>query len=105
MTQDQWTNVDTYLAGLFLPSDPILDGVLKSAAEAGMPAIHVSPMRGKFLYLLAVVQGSRLILEIGTLAGDSTIWLGRALAAGEVQKGRETFHNQHAVSSEFCALA
>jgi predicted O-methyltransferase YrrM len=82
MTQDRWTSVDNYLASLFLPPDPVLDAVLRSAADAGLPGIHVSPMQGKFLHLLARVQGAGSILEIGTLAGYSTIWLGRALAAG-----------------------
>ncbi len=35
--------------------------------------------QGKFLQLLAQVQGARTILEIGTLGGYSTIWLARAL--------------------------
>jgi predicted O-methyltransferase YrrM len=34
---------------------------------------------GRFLSLLARIQGATRILEIGTLAGYSTIWLARAL--------------------------
>src|SRR5439155_26939546 len=34
---------------------------------------------GKFLHLLARIQGARRILELGTLGGYSTIWLARAL--------------------------
>lgn len=34
---------------------------------------------GKFLHLLARIQGARRILEVGTLGGYSTIWLARAL--------------------------
>jgi predicted O-methyltransferase YrrM len=37
---------------------------------------------GKLLYLLAKIQGAKKILEIGTLAGYSTIWLARALPSG-----------------------
>src|SRR6266545_6147671 len=40
-----------------------------------------SPAQGKLLQLLARAQGARSILEIGTLAGYSTIWLARALPA------------------------
>jgi predicted O-methyltransferase YrrM len=39
----------------------------------------VAPNQGKLLQLLAQLQGARRILEIGTLGGYSTIWLGRAL--------------------------
>lgn len=43
--------------------------------------INVAPNQGKLLRLLAEIQGARRILEIGTLGGYSTIWLGRALPA------------------------
>ena len=79
--QDQWTAVDSYIADLFLASDPALEAALASSAAAGLPAISVSPTQGKLLHLLARVQGARRILEIGTLGGYSTIWLARALPA------------------------
>src|SRR5438045_6965839 len=46
-----------------------------------MPLINVAPNQGKLLYILALAHGARAILEIGTLAGYSTIWLARALPA------------------------
>jgi predicted O-methyltransferase YrrM len=79
MNQEQWTAVDRYLADLFVPPDPALAGALEASAAAGLPAINVSPNLGKFLHLVARVQGARSILEIGTLGGYSTIWLARAL--------------------------
>ena len=74
----RWTRVDRYLEDL-LPPDPVLDAAVKASAEAGLPDIAVTPMQGKFLHLLAKMQGARRILEIGTLGGYSTIWLARAL--------------------------
>src|SRR3954465_8675565 len=82
MTPETWTGVDDYLSGLFVPSDPALDGALEHSTAAGLPAIAVSPPQGKFLHLLARIRGARRILEIGTLGGYSTIWLARALPAG-----------------------
>ena len=82
MATDQWTKVDQYLAGLFVPSDPILEEALQSAKAAGMPAINVSPNQGKLLNVLARTIRATRILEIGTLAGYSTIWLARALKPG-----------------------
>ena len=82
MTEDQWTEVDRYFSESLLPSDPILESALETSIEAGLPAISVSPNQGKLLQMLAQIVGARSILEIGTLAGYSSIWLARGLAAG-----------------------
>jgi predicted O-methyltransferase YrrM len=79
MAEDIPTQVDEYLGGVLVPSDTILDAAVQAGLDAGMPQIQVSPVQGKFLYLLAQIQGARRILEVGTLAGYSTIWLARAL--------------------------
>lgn len=76
-----WCDVDRYIAGLFIPPDAALDGALQSSAQAGLPAINVTPNQGKLLMMLAQIQGARSILEIGTLGGYSTIWLARGLPA------------------------
>ena len=55
---------------------------LTDGEAAGLPAINVSPPHGKMLHLLARATGARKILEIGTLAGYSTIWMARALPPG-----------------------
>jgi len=82
MNQNQWTDVDRYITDLFVPPDPALDAALQATADAGMPLINVAPNQGKLLQVLALALGARTILEIGTLAGYSTIWLARALPAG-----------------------
>lgn len=81
-TRAQWTAVDNYICGMLVPSDPALDAVTEARKAAGVPEHDVSPNEGKFLYLLARVQRARAILEIGTLAGYSAIWLARALPPG-----------------------
>lgn len=82
MNQERWTAVDRYINDLFVPPDAALEAALAAAAEAGLPPIHVAPNQGKLLHLAARLMGARSILEIGTLAGYSTIWLGKALPAG-----------------------
>src|SRR5262249_41451030 len=82
MSQDQWTAVDNYINGLFVPADAALDATLAASSAAGLPAISVAPNQGKLLNLLARTVGARKILEIGTLGGYSTIWLARALPSG-----------------------
>lgn len=79
MTAQQWTAVDDYFNAHLLPPDPALDAALEASARAGLPEIAVSPNQGKLLYLLARMSRARAVLEIGTLGGYSTIWLGRAL--------------------------
>ncbi len=79
MSQEQWTLVDHYITNMLIESDSALDTVLKRSCELGLPAINVAPNQGKLLFLLAKIQKAQNILEIGTLAGYSTIWLARAL--------------------------
>lgn len=82
MNQEVWTAVDQYINELLVPSDPLLDAALASSAAANLPAIQVSPAQGKMLHVLARLVNARNILELGTLAGYSTIWLARALPPG-----------------------
>lgn len=79
MTQPVWTEVDDYISDLLIGADPALDGALVAGDKAGLPQISVTPSQGKMLHLIARIRGARKILEIGTLAGYSTIWLARAL--------------------------
>jgi len=79
VSRELWTAVDGYIGERLIGSDPALDAALRASAEAGLPAIAVSPSQGKLLYLLARALGTRTVLELGTLGGYSTIWLGRAL--------------------------
>lgn len=77
-----WLEVEEYVDGLLLPTDPALAAAREASDAAGLPAISVTPGQGKLLMLLAQAQGARSILELGTLGGYSTIWLARALPAG-----------------------
>ena len=81
MTQEKWSEVDRYINDSLVPSDPALDAALEANAAAGLPEIDVSPSHGKLLHILARIQCARRVLEIGTLGGYSTIWLGRAMPA------------------------
>ena len=82
MSEELWGKVDEYLAERLIPADATLTAAREANAAAKLPAIDVSPTQGKFLYLLAKIQGARRILEVGTLGGYSTIWLARALPEG-----------------------
>jgi predicted O-methyltransferase YrrM len=82
MSESQhWEDVDDYFTNLLAPADEALEAALRDSDAEGLPHINVAPNQGKLLQLLAQIQGSRRILEIGTLGGYSTIWLARALPA------------------------
>lgn len=81
MSEKSWTEVDNYIADLFVHPDPALDAALAASEAVGMPAIEVAPSHGKLLMLFAKMVGARRILEVGTLGGYSTIWMARALPA------------------------
>lgn len=82
MSQDLYTVVDNYLAETLIPPDTVMDAVLKSCQDAGLPAIAVTPTQGKFLQIISRTINAKRILEIGTLGGYSTIWFARALPPG-----------------------
>jgi predicted O-methyltransferase YrrM len=75
----RWTAVENFLTEVVVRPDSSLDRAVTSALEAGMPPIEVAPNAGKLLKLLVRLSGSRRVLEIGTLAGFSTIWMAQGL--------------------------
>jgi len=81
MNQELWTKVEEYF-GPLVQEDKALKAAAKEGESAGLPAIAVSPNEGKLLLLMAQMIGARKILEVGTLAGYSTIWLARGLSEG-----------------------
>jgi predicted O-methyltransferase YrrM len=65
-----WSAVDDWVETRFVPEDPALEGALAAADAA------------RLLELLVRMVGARSVLEVGTLAGYSTLWLARGLPAG-----------------------
>ncbi|GGV61068.1 MULTISPECIES: O-methyltransferase [Streptomyces] len=74
-----WDDIDTYFTTLLSPEDEALRAARRESDAEGLPQINVTANQGKLLQLLALLQGARTVLEIGTLGGYSTIWLARAL--------------------------
>ncbi|MDV3128484.1 O-methyltransferase [Mycobacterium sp. 21AC1] len=72
-------DVDVMFNQVLRTEDDALLAARTSAEAAGMPAIEVSAQHGKLLALLARMSQARRVLEIGTLAGYSTINLARGV--------------------------
>ena len=81
MNQQLFEAVDQYICKLFAPSDEALDAVIASIEKNNIPQISISASQGKFLQVLVKLCKAKTILEIGTLAGYSTIWMARGLPA------------------------
>jgi predicted O-methyltransferase YrrM len=87
MTPDRWANTARYLQETFgrvRGHDRQLETLMERAVAAGLPDIAVSAEVGRLLKILCMTvthaPGSRgTILELGTLAGYSGIWLARGL--------------------------
>jgi caffeoyl-CoA O-methyltransferase len=68
-----------YIAALTTPEDDILRNLKINALNSGIPPIWISPEQGSFLQILLTAARSKEVVEIGTLAGYSAIWMARAL--------------------------
>ena len=71
-----------YIDRLFPPEDELLRSLRTEAEAAEIPPIQIAPEQGKLLSILVRATGAVRILEIGTLAGYSSIVLARALPEG-----------------------
>lgn len=71
-----------WVARLHAPHDAALQRAFETPARLGFPPIHVSPSEGKLLGLLLGMIHAERIVEVGTLAGYSAVWLARALPPG-----------------------
>ncbi len=76
--------LDAMFGQLLHTEDDVLAAARSAADAAGLPKIEVSAQHAKLLSLLATVTKATRVLEIGTLAGYSTI----ALARGVGLEGR-----------------
>ena len=79
MTAQDWASLDDLFTRVLHTEDDALRAAREAGAAAGMPAIEVSAQHAKLLSLWVTVARARSVLEIGTLAGYSTIALARAV--------------------------
>ena len=70
-------NLD-YIRKHYAVQDDLLASIDAKLHDIGMP-IHIGPEEGKLLQLFIGLHGVKTIIEVGTLAGYSTIWMARAL--------------------------
>ena len=74
--------LDAYILEKFSADDDFLIELRKQAISQKIPDISISPDQAKFIQVLLKSMNAKYVLEIGTLAGYSSITMGRALAVG-----------------------
>lgn len=78
--QQMWTEIDAYIDSHLIPEDPILLHALKNTEDRGYPDhLAVAPNQGMLLQMLIQMNHCKRVLELGTFAAYSTLWLARAL--------------------------
>ena len=71
-----------YARDLFAPEDDTLRALTQAAKAFGMPPDwEISPDVGRLFQVLCRATGALRVVEFGTLAGHSALWLARALPA------------------------
>jgi len=73
--------INGYIDSVFTKQDALLEEVISSIEENGMPAISVSPSSGKLLTMLTAISGAKNVLEIGALGGYSGVCLARGFGS------------------------
>jgi predicted O-methyltransferase YrrM len=89
-SEHAWREVDAYFVETLGPEDEALEQARRSCQRTTMPQAEVSPNQGKLLALLCQIAGAKRVLEFGTLAGYSTIWLARAVSESDSGSGHVT---------------
>jgi len=71
--------IETYLATLHPPVDPVLEAIEAEGRAQKLPLVQ--PASARLLRSLVIATGARRILEVGTCIGYSAIWMAQALPA------------------------
>ncbi len=78
MLRNQPTPAIEYIRNLYAGQDDLLASISDELEKRNI-AIQIGAEEGRLLQLLIALHGAKNIVEIGTLAGYSTIWMARAL--------------------------
>jgi len=101
--------INHYIDSTFYQQDALLEKVISTIEENGMPSISVSPSSGKLLTMLVSISGAQNVLEIGALGGYSGICLARGFGSSgkltslELDKQYATVAAQNLAKAGFAA--
>ena len=70
-----------YVNELFVREDEMLKYVRQQTEAHGLPQINLEPNEARLLHVIVMLCAAEKVVEVGTLAGYSGIWIARALPA------------------------
>lgn len=79
MDADKRLQLDHYITHLYAQEDDILRWIQQEASRHELPQISLKPFEGRLMQFLVSLAGAKKVVEIGTLAGYSGVWIARAL--------------------------
>src|SRR5665213_1047832 len=82
MSRDELSKSEEYIIKHFVREDKDLMRVHERLQADDKYGINVSPAEGKMLQVLVGIIQPKIIVEIGTLYGYSTLWMAKALPNG-----------------------
>jgi len=68
-----------YVNELFVEEDDVLQLVREEMARNELPQINLDAFEGQMMQVLVAMSGAKHVVEIGTLAGYSAIWIARGM--------------------------
>jgi caffeoyl-CoA O-methyltransferase len=74
--------VEAWIRERYAREDPPLVAIRREMEARGFPAIQLPPVAARTVQILLRIAGARRVLEVGTLAGYSALWILRALPPG-----------------------
>jgi len=106
--QQLCSEIDSYIEKHLTPQDPILSHAIDNTLQQGFPEhLAVAPNQGMLLQMLIQMNACKRVLEVGTFAAYSTLWLARALPHDGYLltiEGREKHANLARENIEFANL-
>jgi predicted O-methyltransferase YrrM len=97
-SQSSWDDVDRYLIDTLADEDEALATARASSKDTTAPGIEVTANQGRLLGMLVSMIGAKRVLEFGTLAGYSSIWMARAAGEGGVVTSLELEEQNAAIA-------
>ena len=79
MNDDLRAQLHDYVSDNFVQEDDSLKIVREAMRQHDLPLINLEPYEGRMLQVLVAMSGAKKVIEIGTLAGYSGIWIARGL--------------------------
>lgn len=78
--QQLWSDIDCFIEKHLTPQDSVLSHAIDNTEQQGFPEhLAVAPNQGMLLQMLIQMNACKRVLEVGTFAAYSTMWLARAL--------------------------